>query len=60
MLIISAFFIYKILSLIAPRFALPGALALAWNPFALFKFSVNGHNDIAMTLLIILVCMKKL
>jgi hypothetical protein len=54
MLIISAFFIYKIISLIAPRFALPGALALAWNPFALFEFSVNGHNDIAMTLFIIL------
>jgi len=54
MLMISAFFIYKILSLIAPRFALPGALALAWNPFALFEYSANGHNDIAMTLFIIL------
>lgn len=54
MLIISAFFIYKILSQIAPRFALPGALALAWNPFALFEFSANGHNDIAMMLLVIL------
>ena len=54
MLITSAFFVYKILSLIAPKFALPGALALAWNPFALFEFSVNGHNDIAMMLFIIL------
>jgi len=54
MLIISAFFIYKILTPIAPRLALPGALALAWNPFTLFEYSANGHNDIAMMLLIIL------
>src|SRR5205807_3958326 len=54
MLIAAAFFIYKILTHIAPRFALPGALALAWNPFALFEYSANGHNDITMMLLIIL------
>jgi len=54
MLIIEAFFIYKILSHIAPKFALPGTLALAWNPFALFEYSANGHNDIAMTLFIVL------
>ena len=53
-LIAGAFFIYKILTHIAPRFALPGTLALAWNPFALLIFSANGHNDITMMLLIIL------
>jgi hypothetical protein len=54
MLIVEAFFIYKIFSHIAPKFALSGTLALAWNPFALFEYSANGHNDIAMTLFIIL------
>src|SRR6266480_705971 len=49
-----AFFIYKILTHIAPRFALPGALALAWNPFALLEYSANGHNDIVMMFFIIL------
>src|SRR5260370_34550027 len=54
MLIVEAFFIYKILSRIAPKLALSGALALAWNPFALLEYSANSHNDIAMTLLITL------
>jgi len=54
MLIVEAFFIYKILSHIAPKLALSGALALAWNPFALLEYSANSHNDIAMTLLITL------
>ncbi|HEX3641271.1 MAG TPA: hypothetical protein VHV10_08275 [Ktedonobacteraceae bacterium] len=54
MLVISAFFVYKILFPIKPEFALPGVLALAWNPFALFEFCANGHNDIVMMLLIIL------
>lgn len=53
-LIIQGFFIYKILSQIAPKFALPGMLALVWNPFALLEYSANGHNDIAMTFFIIL------
>jgi hypothetical protein len=54
MLIIEAFFIYKILSHIAPKFALAGALALAWNPFALLEYSANSHNDIVMMLFIVL------
>ncbi len=54
MLIVEAFFIYKILLHIAPKLALSGALALAWNPFALLEYSANSHNDIAMTLLITL------
>jgi hypothetical protein len=52
--IASAFFVYKILSQIAPRFALSGTLALAWNPFTLFEYSVNSHNDIAMMFFVIL------
>src|SRR5262249_30986098 len=53
-LIFEAFFIYKILSHIAPRFALSGALALAWNPFALLEYSANSHNDIVMMFFVIL------
>jgi hypothetical protein len=52
--IVAAFMIYKILSQIAPRFALPATLALAWNPFALLEYSANSHNDILMALLTIL------
>jgi hypothetical protein len=53
-IIISAFFVYKILLQIAPKFALPGALALAWNPFILLEYSANSHNDIVMMLFVIL------
>jgi hypothetical protein len=54
MLLVQSFFVYKILVQFAPKFALPATLALAWNPFALLEYSANGHNDIAMTFLIIL------
>ncbi|HEY4036414.1 MAG TPA: hypothetical protein VGL94_20850 [Ktedonobacteraceae bacterium] len=54
MLIASAFLVYKILSDIAPSFALRGAFALACNPFTLFEYSINSHNDIAMMFLVIL------
>ncbi len=53
-LLVEGFVAYKILLKIAPKFALAGALALAWNPFALFEFSANSHNDILMTLFILL------
>ena len=53
-IIISAFLIYKILSHTAPKFAIPGALALAWNPFVLLQYSANSHNDIVMMFFIIL------
>lgn len=53
-LIACAFFVYKTLSHTAPKFALSGALALAWNPFTLLEFSVNSHNDIAMMCLVVL------
>lgn len=54
MLLATAFLVYKILAQIAPKFALPGALALAWNPFALFEYSINSHNDIAMMFFVLL------
>lgn len=54
LLIIEAFFIYKILSHVAPKLALAGALALAWNPFALLEYSANSHNDITMMLFVII------
>ncbi len=53
-LLVGAFVAYKILMRIGPKFALAGALALAWNPFALFEYSANSHNDILMVLFILL------
>ena len=53
-LLLEAFVAYKILSKIGPKFALAGALALAWNPFALFEYSANSHNDILMMLFVLL------
>ncbi|HEY4032354.1 MAG TPA: hypothetical protein VGL94_00125 [Ktedonobacteraceae bacterium] len=54
MLILEAFLIYKILSRLAPKLALAGALFIAWNPYTLMEFSANGHNDIAMMLFVLL------
>jgi hypothetical protein len=53
-LLVGAFVAYKILARIGPEFAPAGALALAWNPFVLFEFSANSHNDIMMVLFILL------
>jgi hypothetical protein len=53
-LLVEAFLVYKILTRIAPPFALAGTLALAWNPYALFEYSANSHNDIVMMLFILL------
>jgi hypothetical protein len=53
-LLLEGFVAYRILRKIGPKFALAGALALAWNPFALFEFSANSHNDILMVLFILL------
>lgn len=52
-LLLEAFVAYKILLKIGPKFALAGALALAWNPFAHFEFVANSHNDILMVLFIL-------
>jgi hypothetical protein len=54
MLIIEAFLIYKILSRITPKLALAGALFIAWNPYALFEYSANSHNDVCMMLFVLL------
>lgn len=54
MLIIEAFLVYKILTQVAPKVALAGALFIAWNPYALFEFCANSHNDIAMMLFVLL------
>lgn len=53
-LLVGAFVAYKILIRIEPKFALAGALAIAWNPFILFENSANSHNDIMMVLFILL------
>lgn len=45
---------YRILSYTAPIFALMGAMFVAWNPLVLLETSVNGHNDIAMMLVVLL------
>ena len=54
LLLITAWLIYKILARMAPEFALAGMLALAWNPFVLFEYAANGHNDIMMIFLMVL------
>lgn len=54
MLILEAYIVYKILSRLAPKLALAGALFIAWNPYTLMEFSANGHNDIAMMLFVLL------
>ena len=54
MLIIEAFLVYKILSRINPKLALAGALFIAWNPYTLFEYSANSHNDLSMMLFALL------
>jgi alpha-1,6-mannosyltransferase len=54
MLVVEAYLAYRILSHYAPDFALVGALFIAWNPFMLFDFSANGHNDIIVMLFVLL------
>ena len=53
-LMVEAFFVYKILTHIAPKLALCGTLALAWNPFVLLEYSANSHNDIVMMFIVVL------
>ncbi len=57
MLVVEAFLVYKILSHYAPAFALAGAILVAWNPYMLFEYSANAHNDIAMMLFVLLACL---
>jgi hypothetical protein len=53
-LLAEAFLVYKILLKYAPKYALASALFLAWNPYALFEYCANGHNDLAMMLFVLL------
>ncbi len=54
MLLVEAYLAYQILRHYAPKFALVGALFIAWNPFMLFDFSANGHNDVVVMLFVLL------
>ena len=57
MLVVEAFLVYKILSHYAPKLALAGAIFVAWNPYALFEYSSNAHNDVVMMLFVLLGCL---
>jgi hypothetical protein len=52
MIVAEGWLAYKILSRYAPKFALAGAIFVAWNPFFFFEYSANGHNDIVMMLFV--------
>ncbi len=54
MLLVEAYLAYRILRDYAPNLALVGALFIAWNPFMLFDFSANGHNDVVVMLFVLL------
>ena len=54
MLLVEAFLAYKILVNYAPEFALVGAIFIAWNPYMLFEYSANGHNDVVFMLFLLL------
>jgi len=49
-----AYVVYRIVNRVDERYALTGALLVAWNPLVLFEIAVNGHNDAAMMLLALL------
>jgi len=53
LLLTTAFLVYKVLSALGAAFALVGAIALAWNPFVLFEYVVNSHNDIVMVFFLV-------
>lgn len=53
-LILTVFLIYRTLRRLAPHYALPGTLLLAWNPLVLYETSGNGHNDIVMAFFVVL------
>lgn len=54
LLLAEAYLAYRALRHYAPNFALVGALFIAWNPFMLFDFSANGHNDIIVMFFVLL------
>ncbi|MBV9280267.1 MAG: DUF2029 domain-containing protein [Chloroflexi bacterium] len=46
--------VYVVLRRLQPAHALTGAVVVAWNPLVLLETSLNGHNDVAMMLLVLL------
>lgn len=54
MAVAQAYTVYTILQRHRPRWAVSGALLVAWNPLILFEVGINGHNDIAMMLFLML------
>jgi len=53
MLLGAAVGVWLVLRALAPHAALSGFVLVAWSPLALFESVVNGHNDIAMMLLVV-------
>jgi hypothetical protein len=49
-----AYLSYRILREVRAPLAVSGALVVAWNPLVIVEVSVNGHNDIAMMVLVLL------
>ena len=47
----TAYTVYEILRTIKPRYAVSGAVLVAWNPLVVIEVGANGHNDIAMMFL---------
>lgn len=47
----TAYVVYEILHTVKPRYAVSGALLVAWNPLVVLEVGANGHNDIAMMFL---------
>lgn len=54
MVLAEAFLVYRILQAVGPRWAVSGALLIAWSPYILFEVSANAHNDIAVMLFALL------
>lgn len=51
MALATAYTVYEILRVVKPRYAVSGALLVAWNPLVVIEVGSNGHNDIAMMFL---------
>jgi hypothetical protein len=43
--------VYEILHTVKPKYAVSGAVLVAWNPLVVIEIGANGHNDIAMMFL---------
>ena len=53
-LLATAWLVYLTLRRDHPRLAVQGALLVAWNPLLVYELAGNGHNDVAMMLLVAL------